>query len=37
MKQSIIIRWFPPSWLLIRAQNQIIYIDPAWIQKNFDD
>src|SRR3989344_7740324 len=29
------IRWFPPSWLLIQSQNKVIYIDPAWIQKNF--
>ncbi len=30
------IRWFPPSWLQINANGKIIYIDPAWIQKNFD-
>lgn len=33
--QAIQIRWFPPSWLLIETNNQTIYIDPAWIQKNF--
>jgi L-ascorbate metabolism protein UlaG (beta-lactamase superfamily) len=32
----ISITWFPPSWLLIKTKDQIIYIDPAWIQKNFD-
>jgi L-ascorbate metabolism protein UlaG (beta-lactamase superfamily) len=31
------IRWFPPSWLLIKTKDKVIYIDPAWIQKNFDD
>ncbi len=31
----ISITWFPPSWLLIKARDKIIYIDPAWIQKNF--
>lgn len=34
---SITIRWFPPSWLLIKVKDTIIYIDPAWIQKNFDN
>lgn len=33
---KITIRWFPPSWLLIKAGSKVIYIDPAWIQKNFD-
>jgi L-ascorbate metabolism protein UlaG (beta-lactamase superfamily) len=31
----ISITWFPPSWLLIKTKDKIIYIDPAWIQKNF--
>jgi L-ascorbate metabolism protein UlaG (beta-lactamase superfamily) len=30
------IRWFPPSWLLIETHDKVIYIDPAWIQKNFN-
>ncbi len=30
------ITWFPPSWLLIKTKDKVIYIDPAWIQKNFD-
>ncbi len=33
----ISITWFPPSWLLIRNKDKVIYIDPAWIQKNFDN
>ncbi|MHB1253799.1 MAG: MBL fold metallo-hydrolase [Candidatus Humimicrobiaceae bacterium] len=33
----ISITWFPPSWLLIKTKDKIIYIDPAWIQKNFDN
>lgn len=36
-KNKISITWFPPSWLFIKANNTIIYIDPAWIQKNFDN
>lgn len=35
-KSSTIIRWFPPSWLLITYDSKVIYIDPAWIQKNFN-
>ncbi|OQX19198.1 MAG: hypothetical protein BWK75_05890 [Candidatus Altiarchaeales archaeon A3] len=31
------ITWFPPSWLLIKTKDKIIYVDPAWIQKNFDN
>jgi L-ascorbate metabolism protein UlaG (beta-lactamase superfamily) len=34
--RGIEIRWFPPSWLLIKTPNKILYIDPAWIQKEFD-
>jgi L-ascorbate metabolism protein UlaG (beta-lactamase superfamily) len=34
-KTGITIKWFPPSWLLIESANSVIYIDPAWIQKNF--
>lgn len=33
----ISITWFPPSWLLIKTKDKVIYIDPAWIQKNFDN
>lgn len=33
--KQITIHWFPPSWLLIQAYDKVIYIDPAWIQKNF--
>lgn len=32
----ITIRWFLPSWLQMKTGNKVIYIDPAWIQKNFD-
>ena len=34
---TISITWFPPSWLLINTKDKVIYIDPAWIQKNFDN
>jgi L-ascorbate metabolism protein UlaG (beta-lactamase superfamily) len=30
------VRWFPPSWLLLRNGNGTVgYVDPAWIQNNF--
>lgn len=35
-KKSVSIKWFPPSWLLIKTTNKVVYIDPAWIQKNFN-
>lgn len=34
---SVIIRWFPPSWLQIKTPRKVLYIDPAWIQKNFEN
>lgn len=36
-EEKILITWFPPSWLLIKTKDTVIYIDPAWIQKNFDN
>ncbi len=30
------IRWFPAAWLLIEHEGNILYIDPAWVQHNFD-
>lgn len=36
MENMLTIRWFPPSWLLIKTKDKVIYIDPAWIQKNFN-
>lgn len=35
MKQSIEIKWFPPSWFQIKSRNHIIYIDPAYQRTNF--
>jgi L-ascorbate metabolism protein UlaG (beta-lactamase superfamily) len=29
------IKWFPPSWIQISAQNKIIYIDPAYLKTYF--
>jgi L-ascorbate metabolism protein UlaG (beta-lactamase superfamily) len=29
------IKWFPPSWVQITAQNKIIYIDPAYLKTYF--
>ena len=34
---TISITWFPPSWLLVKIKDKVVYIDPAWIQKNFDN
>lgn len=35
MKQSINIKWFPPSWVQIKAGSHVIYIDPAYLRTNF--
>ncbi len=35
MKQSINIRWFPPSWIQIKSKSHVIYIDPAYLRTNF--
>ena len=29
------LRWFPNSWVQLKTNNTVIYIDPAWIQKHF--
>jgi hypothetical protein len=29
------IKWFPPSWVQIKAKNKIIYIDPAYLKKYY--
>lgn len=31
----IAIRWFPPSWVVIQIERQIIHIDPAYLRTNF--
>ena len=31
----ISIKWFPPSWIQISAQNKLIYIDPAYLKTYF--
>src|SRR4030067_1493227 len=36
MSQSNIkIQWFPPSWVGIRTEKSILYIDPAYLRTNF--
>ena len=35
MNTPIYIKWFPPSWIQIEAEGQIIYIDPAYLKTNF--
>lgn len=36
MNSNLNIRWFPASWVLIEYDGKILYIDPAWVQHNFD-
>ena len=31
----ISIKWFPPSWIQISAQNKLIFIDPAYLKTYF--
>ncbi len=35
MNTPIYIKWFPPSWVQIKAGDHIIYIDPAYLKTNF--
>ena len=35
MSTPIYIKWFPPSWIQIKAEDRIIYIDPAYLKTNF--
>lgn len=32
---AIAIKWFPPSWVQIKAGKKIIYIDPAYLRTYF--
>ena len=34
---SISIKWFPPSWIQIRAKNKLMYIDPSYLKTYFKD
>lgn len=29
------IKWFPPSWLQIKAEDKILYVDPAYLRTYF--
>ena len=33
----ISIKWFPPSWIQIKALNKLIHIDPAYLNTYFKD
>ena len=35
IKQSIQIKWFPPSWFQIKSRKHIIYVDPAYLRTNY--
>ncbi len=28
----VLIRWFPPSWIQLKAENRVLYIDPAYLK-----
>ena len=30
-----LIKWFPPSWVQVKAKKRVIYIDPAYLSTNF--
>ena len=32
---KIFIKWFPPSWVQIKADGKVIYIDPAYLKWHF--
>ena len=32
---TIAIKWFPPSWIQIKTEDSIIYIDPAYLRTYF--
>lgn len=33
----VVIKWFPPSWLQIKGEGLILYIDPAYLRTYFAD
>ena len=35
MTNTVFIKWFPPSWLQIKTQDTILYIDPAYLRTYF--
>ena len=32
---TIAIKWFPPSWIQVKTEDLIIYIDPAYLRTYF--
>ena len=32
---SVSLKWFPPSWFQIKAENLVIYIDPAYLRSYY--
>jgi L-ascorbate metabolism protein UlaG (beta-lactamase superfamily) len=36
-EKSVMLKWFPPSWFQIRACDQVLYIDPAYLRWYFSD
>lgn len=37
MTKTVSIKWFPPSWLQIKANGTIIYVDPAYLGRKIRD
>jgi L-ascorbate metabolism protein UlaG (beta-lactamase superfamily) len=35
MNKPIYIKWFPPSWVQVKAGSHVIYIDPAYLKTNY--
>ena len=35
LMMTIDIKWFPPSWVQVKASKKIIYIDPAYLKKYY--
>ena len=32
---AVAITWFPPSWVQIKSEKKLIYIDPAYLKKYY--
>ncbi|MCE5215324.1 MAG: MBL fold metallo-hydrolase [Methanobacterium sp.] len=34
---TVVLKWFPPSWIQIKYENSVIYIDPAYLKTFYKD
>lgn len=37
IKMPVYIKWFPPSWIQIKYEEHIIYVDPAYLKTYYND